>query len=641
MTKTLTLFVLLSSFLITAQVGIGTSTPSDAAVLDINAQISSGNYGGLKLPTINEADKASIVGPIPDGLMIYVVDGLNRCLQMWDSNLVVPSWINVHCMNRVPVVTIVDYTGTLELGSVLNSSYTYNDQETDAESGTSFQWYQADDASGTNRTPIPSGTNATYTITATDIGKFIAVGVTPGAISGASPGQEVLSIYREIELLQTLIDFDLPLFNNTSEDSSFIIPIVLTNPSPGDTSVTVAYNSSSVIGILGTDYDIEYNGSNITSFPFVVTFSSGSSNESFVFHNYAIDNNSANERLILDLTTPIGGTNAILGTRDQVDITVLDNESPTSVSLDATFATINEYNAPASQTVSISIQNPSTTRSTTVDVIRNITSSTELGDYVITYDGATVSLPFTVTFAPGQITAEVFTVDALYDVDTANESLRMNLTNLSGGIDTSFISGSPQFTLNIIDDVLIYETFETDGSSSRYTLSDTDTPSDRFDYFRRTNNSGIDPNFSNADGFFFAAQDLDDAMGNIIASNELLTFNSVNASGFRTFNYSIDLAEDDDGINQDWDTDDYFRIDYRIDGGGWFFLFRVNGTAANTEPQITTNVGGANVGANITSVFQTFTGSFTAAPTSNIQFRLAFRLNDNNEDIAVDNFIVY
>ncbi|GAK77731.1 hemolysin-type calcium-binding region [Nonlabens ulvanivorans] len=114
----------------------------------------------------------------------------------------------------------------------------------------------------------------------------------------------------------------------------------------------------------------------------------------------------------------------------------------------------------------------------------------------------------------------------------------------------------------------------------------------------------------------------------------------MNLSGSTTFNYSIDLAEDDDGSSQDWDATDYFRIQYSLDSGAWVTVFEVSGSGTNTEPRVTQNAGGTPLGTFVTDSFQTFTGSFVAAPTSTIEFRLAFRMDAGDEDIAVDNFIV-
>ncbi|WP_299568507.1 T9SS type A sorting domain-containing protein [uncultured Pedobacter sp.] len=84
----------------------------------------------------------------------------------------------IFTVNTKPVATLVSNTGTLLLGQVLTGVYTYSDADNDSQSGTTFKWYRADDASGTNKQST-GGTNNTYTLVAADINKFISFEVTP------------------------------------------------------------------------------------------------------------------------------------------------------------------------------------------------------------------------------------------------------------------------------------------------------------------------------------------------------------------------------------------------------------------------------------------------------------------------------
>ncbi|MBF4986415.1 hypothetical protein FNJ87_19600, partial [Nonlabens mediterrranea] len=159
-----------------SQVGIGTETPDPATILDVRSEISPGVYGGLKLPTLTIAQRATIATPIPDGLMIYLNDGNNRCLQVYDSTR--SQWMDWYCMNEVPEASLVTYTGVLEVDEILTSSYTYTDGENDTESGTSYQWYRADDVTGTNVMAVSGATAATYLTTTSDGNFYVAVGIT-------------------------------------------------------------------------------------------------------------------------------------------------------------------------------------------------------------------------------------------------------------------------------------------------------------------------------------------------------------------------------------------------------------------------------------------------------------------------------
>ncbi len=97
--------------------------------------------------------------------------------------------------NLAPVASNVAITGSALSGTALTATYTYSDAESDAESGTGFQWYSASDGSGTGEASINGATASTYTIQAGDIGKFIRVGVTPKAATGKTPGLEVKSSF--------------------------------------------------------------------------------------------------------------------------------------------------------------------------------------------------------------------------------------------------------------------------------------------------------------------------------------------------------------------------------------------------------------------------------------------------------------
>jgi hypothetical protein len=777
MNKIFTFIVLLFGLIATSQVGIGTDNPDPAAVLDVNSEISSGVYGGLKLPTMTLAERATIPTPIPDGLMIYVLDGATRCVQVWDATQ--SSWMNWYCMNQLPVASAVNYSGTTDVGETLSGSYNYTDVENDLESGTSFQWYRATDASGTGSTPIAGATSIDYITTIDDGDQFVALGVTPQASSGASPGAEVLSTYQEISFLQTLVEFDRNA--TTIPEGDFrTIPITVTNPNPNDDTmveINVDSGNISTFGILGTDYTIDNNGTNVTSYPFTVIIPGGNATFTNLTITVLQDNNNAiNEELFLTLENPSGGTNAALsGVQDNHTVFSSDDENATEVEFTTTSSTIEEPLTPSNDsTISIAITNPSSSNDTTVQVTLNVSSTVDPGDYTINYNGSPVTFPFTVTFPAGQATNESFTVTSLNDPDASDELLNIELNSPSGGIATTIlgtndthdltindddiatvvefdsvtysevedgsvgqldvtitnpaatattvevaISGTSTatngvdydtdtsgtaltlitltfpanssaslpvdffitndadaegdetiiFTLQnpsggflaqlgtnttstftIVDDeapvFLINEDFETDGAGTRYTQSDTQTGNDTTDYFTRTNGTtpfSISATFNNEDGFYFAAQDIDAAPG-VGDSSQELTFNSITTSGQTLFNFSIDVAEDDDGASQDWDGGTFFRIEYRLDGGGpWTTFFAVEGpNSTNGIPRVDANLNGIGDAGEteVTDTFTTFTGTLVTVAHTTIEFRFAFNLVNGDEDIAVDNFII-
>lgn len=242
------LILLFFSTISLAQVGIGTNTPDPAAVLDINAQISSTEYGGLKLPTVTIAQRALIPAPIPDGLMIYVSDGNTRCLQLYNSDL--GNWLDVYCMNQPPVALSVAVNGTTNVGDVLSTTYDQNnptfqtDNENDTPDVPLYQWYSNTMPSGLG-TAIPGATSATYTIVGSDANNYLSLGITPQAATGASPGIEVRSAYTsQVTFLPTIIEFDPQLATIAENVTPDDVDLVFEFPNVSTTAVQVTVTSN-------------------------------------------------------------------------------------------------------------------------------------------------------------------------------------------------------------------------------------------------------------------------------------------------------------------------------------------------------------------------------------------------------------
>jgi hypothetical protein len=97
--------------------------------------------------------------------------------------------------NAAPVATTVTISGTPTVDEVLTGNYTYSDAEGDAESGTTFQWYVADDGAGTGEAAIDGATEKTFAVQDAQQGKFIRFGVTPKSTTGNQNGVEVKSAF--------------------------------------------------------------------------------------------------------------------------------------------------------------------------------------------------------------------------------------------------------------------------------------------------------------------------------------------------------------------------------------------------------------------------------------------------------------
>jgi len=106
-------------------------------------------------------------------------------------------WENIYCptSNTVPTAINLAVNGTLNVAETLTAEYSYKDADSDVEGTSSYQWYRADDALGTNEIAIPAASSLNYTLTINDIGKYISFGVTPIALTGALTGLEARSTY--------------------------------------------------------------------------------------------------------------------------------------------------------------------------------------------------------------------------------------------------------------------------------------------------------------------------------------------------------------------------------------------------------------------------------------------------------------
>ena len=97
----LTYLFIFSSLIAFSQVGINTTNPSPASVLDVESSSDNVNYGGFLPPRVSLTQRNSIpVTAADDGLMVFLQEGTTRCLQLYDG--VNDQWEDVYCM---PIVT--------------------------------------------------------------------------------------------------------------------------------------------------------------------------------------------------------------------------------------------------------------------------------------------------------------------------------------------------------------------------------------------------------------------------------------------------------------------------------------------------------------------------------------------------------
>lgn len=97
--------------------------------------------------------------------------------------------------NAAPTAANINIDGEIKVNRVLTAGYDYSDSENDPEGETNFQWYVADDATGTNETAVTDSTAATYTLQPVDEFKYVRVGIKAKATAGTLEGVEVKSAY--------------------------------------------------------------------------------------------------------------------------------------------------------------------------------------------------------------------------------------------------------------------------------------------------------------------------------------------------------------------------------------------------------------------------------------------------------------
>ena len=176
---------------------------------------------------------------------------------------------------------------------------------------------------------------------------------------------------------------------------------------------------------------------------------------------------------------------------------------------------------------------------------------------------------------------------------------------------------------------LYLQTFDAQGVG--YSTSVTEFSDGNGDFFTQTDgtsNIGSFVNYSGADGSFFAGMDLDGEGAGLPLE---LTTSTFNIDGASNLQFAIDLAEDDDGSNQDWDDSDYVTVEYSIDGGLWTTIFDIESgvTGFNNEPMVN--------GVAVTDAFSTFNADLSGLSGSTMAIRLVWNLNAGDEDLAIDN----
>ncbi|WP_409029182.1 BspA family leucine-rich repeat surface protein [Gracilimonas sediminicola] len=141
-----------------------------------------------------------------------------------------------------------------EEGDALSVSYEYNDVEGDLESGTTFQWYRADDGAGANAAAISGAFSDSYTVAGADAGKFLRVDITPN--DGTDAGATVSSSYVEVVAINSAPTVTNVIEDFSVEEDATLSPVDLTfifsdaEDNDADLNYSVTNSNSSILNAI-------------------------------------------------------------------------------------------------------------------------------------------------------------------------------------------------------------------------------------------------------------------------------------------------------------------------------------------------------------------------------------------------------
>lgn len=418
--------------LLFSQVGINTQTPHSSSVLDLTSDTK-----GFLLPRITTAAATSLSGTASEGLVVFDKD--RKIFIGWDGT----KWQNLGYeeINTVPSATNVTISGNYTIGSALTGNYTFSDADSNPDNASVLVWKRADDASGTNIATIASATAQNYTTVAADLNKFIQFCVTPGSLTGASPGLQKCSAWGGP---------------------------VGANQAPTASSVTITGNAIQGQTLTGnyTYNDAEGNTQGTSTFRWTRSDNASGANETIITGatstSYILAAADIN-KYIKFYVTPVATTGTLIGTETGSGfIGAVASLPQTSVQFSSSSSTVSE--GVGTTTLVLSITNPSTTDATSVDVFISggTGSAADINNYTTQ----------TVTFPAGSSANQTVTITVNDDsLVEGNETIQFGLQNITGGNNNSAIaSGTTTNTLTITDNdsvvPIILAAWDTNGLSS-------------------------------------------------------------------------------------------------------------------------------------------------------------------------------
>jgi type IX secretion system substrate protein len=190
---------------------VGDSVYSKVILLEI------GTSYGFKFRINGSWSLNEFPGSAPNRTYVPVdtVGGVTNIIDVWynDDNPAVA---------KAPVANNVEIEGVQNPGVELTGVYEYEDVNGDAEGTSTYRWLIADTDDSSTATAIDGETTTTYTVTETDLSKYIFFEVTPIA-SASTPNQNLLEG-------EAVVSAGLPIFGVSVEGISEHKIIVYPNP---------------------------------------------------------------------------------------------------------------------------------------------------------------------------------------------------------------------------------------------------------------------------------------------------------------------------------------------------------------------------------------------------------------------------
>ncbi len=179
-----------------------------------------------------------------------------------------PATDETYTIVNPPEANNVAISGTAAIGEQLTGSYSYSDPQSDAESGTTFRWLRADDASGTGKAAIDGATTTTYTVIAADAGKYLIFEVT--ASDGTKIGDPTESVAAQVQLPLSIqsIARHTPTTENITSATDPVFRVIFSEDATDVTIDDFVLNStaggtiSSFNAVDGKTYDLTVNSLN-------------------------------------------------------------------------------------------------------------------------------------------------------------------------------------------------------------------------------------------------------------------------------------------------------------------------------------------------------------------------------------------